>query len=248
MNKPKTENTIGRISPFTSLAAGVFHALKVLSPMKWLEWLSPFLKSRSELADTELSKDFTRNRAKCVDYYVAGWLFVEALLVLIVCATRPPELLRAAIAVAAGLRILEIVQVAINVTVFDRLSGRPDNRVASTARLLVMSFVNFAELLVCFGVIYATDYSHLRGAGQPVTAFYFSIITQVTIGYGDVYPTGWLRIIAALQAMVGFVFAVLVFGRYVGTLPRIEGILDEPNAGQEVPNPPTGKSGDAPKP
>jgi len=55
---------------------------------------------------------------------------------------------------------------------------------------------------------------------QPVTAFYFSIITQLTIGYGDVYATGWLRIIAAAQGLIGALFVIVVLGRAVLSPPK----------------------------
>ena len=38
-----------------------------------------------------------------------------------------------------------------------------------------------------------------------VTAFYISVVTLVTLGYGDITPTaGWLRLLAPVQALVGF--------------------------------------------
>ena len=116
--------------------------------------------------------------------------------------------------------------IKVNVAVFDRLKRR-DNKVASFDRLVVLSFVNFLELCICFGLLYASDWHRLSGAGRSVTAFYFSAITQTTIGYGDVYPTGYLRIIAACQGIISLVFAALVFTRFVGTLPRINAILDD---------------------
>jgi hypothetical protein len=93
--------------------------------------------------------------------------------------------------------------------------------------LIVLSFVNVLELCICFGLLYASDWHRLSVAGRSATAFYFSAITQTTIGYGDVYPTGYLRIIAACQAFISLVFAALVFTRFVGTLPRINAILDD---------------------
>ena len=65
--------------------------------------------------------------------------------------------------------------------------------------------------MLWFGLI-KTKSLHPSGT-QPVTAFYFSIITQLTIGYGDVYATAWLRIIAAAQGLIGALFVIVVLGR-----------------------------------
>ncbi len=35
--------------------------------------------------------------------------------------------------------------------------------------------------------------------------FYFSLVTMTTLGLGDIYPTGHLRIIAGVEALAGFV-------------------------------------------
>lgn len=223
------ESVITEISPLTARAANICRALKLISPMTWAQKCISPLKNRSDITPEEAaSPEFIRQRAKAVDGYIIFWLVLEAAMVVLVCFVHLSVALKIAVGVITGLRIVEIVQVVINVAVFDRISGRPDDKVASTARLLVLSFLNFIELCVCFGLIYAINLAHLKGAGQPATAFYLSTITQLTIGYGDVYPTGFLRVVAATQGIVSLVFLALVFGRFVATLPRIEGTLDSP--------------------
>ena len=145
----------------------------------------------------------------------------------------------------AALRIIEVVQVTVNAAVFDSFTRKQDNRILSAARMLVLGFVNFVELCVCFGIVYAANFKHLVGAGQPVTAFYFSIVTQLTIGYGDVFPTGGLRICAAVQGLISLIFVVLVFARFVTTLPRIDATLEpecaEWSTGDVRPDEPTNR-------
>ena len=63
------------------------------------------------------------------------------------------------------------------------------------------------------------NYHSLHGADRPITAFYFSVITQLTIGYGDVYPMGWMRVLAAAQGLIGAFFAIGVFARAITALP-----------------------------
>ena len=95
------------------------------------------------------------------------------------------------------------------------------SNVISTQRSLVLAAINYVELMLWFGLIYALNYKSLYPPGtQPVTAFYFSIITQLTIGYGDVYATGWLRIIAAAQGLIGALFVIVVLGRAVSSPPK----------------------------
>jgi hypothetical protein len=172
-------------------------------------------------------------RAHAIEFYMIGWLGLEFALVIFSCLWPLPFHVSLVFAVIGFLRIFEIVQVAVNVTLFDPLSGRPDERVASRARMVTLAGVNFIELLLCFGLIYANDYQRLAHAGRPLTAFYFSVITQLTIGYGDVYPTGWLRVVAATQGLVGLLFVLLVFGRFIASLRPIKGILDDDKDGSE---------------
>lgn len=52
---------------------------------------------------------------------------------------------------------------------------------------------------------------------SPGAAAYFSLITQTTLGYGDITPAaGYPRMMAAVQAVVGQVFLVITVARLVG--------------------------------
>ncbi len=219
------------IGPITNRAIAFFQVLKWLSPMTWIGKSLPLLKNRSDLSPEEVnSTEFTRRRARTIEYYMIGCVVTEILLCVVVLWPREANGLSrlwvSLVVAIATIRILEILQVTVNVAVFDRLKGRPDKKVASFVRLVVLSFVNFLELCVCFGLVYASNWHQLKGAGQPATGFYLSAITQLTIGFGDVYPTGYLRAFSAFQGIISLLFAALVFSRFVGTLPQIHAILD----------------------
>jgi hypothetical protein len=64
----------------------------------------------------------------------------------------------------------------------------------------------YASVGFLFFFIYQIDLTELLIAGRPTTwqdALSFSFVTQATIGYGDVTPSGWWRLAANLQAIVG---------------------------------------------
>jgi hypothetical protein len=151
---------------------------------------------------------------------------VESLAVGVSCLGPWSSFVQVSLAVIMSLRIVEIIQVSINVTVFDASRGRADEGVASRIRMLTLAGINFVELLLCFGTIYACNYQKLAHAGTPVTAYYFSIITQLTVGYGDVYPTGWLRLVAAAQGLFGTLFLVFAVARMVASFPPLREYTD----------------------
>jgi hypothetical protein len=53
--------------------------------------------------------------------------------------------------------------------------------------------------------------SILRGLGDSI---YFSVITATTVGYGDILPQGWSKLLAGIQAIIAF----FVFGLCISKL------------------------------
>jgi hypothetical protein len=56
---------------------------------------------------------------------------------------------------------------------------------------------------------------------EPGDFIYFSIVTFTTVGYGDIIPKPETRILAATEALFGYIF----IGLYVGVLTQITGHL-----------------------
>ena len=224
--KMQDDPPLSEYSPLTAALRWLFQEADRLSVRRWLSAWYPRFKPRSKITPAEAkSKEFTRCRARAIELYMTAWLGLELVLVRFSITVAVPEWFCWLATGLALSRIIEVVQVTVNAAIFDALSGRSDVRVASPERMIVLSALNFLELAACFGLIYAIHYNHLHGAGRPITGYYFSIITQLTIGYGDVYPTGWLRVVAAAQGLAGLSFVILVFSRFLASLRPVSGIF-----------------------
>lgn len=97
--------------------------------------------------------------------------------------------------------------------------------ISSAVRTLVLSFLNYLELLICFGIVYVTMLEKLEGADGWLDAIYFSVVTQLTIGFGDIKPVGVARFVASAQGLVAVAFTILILGRIVSVLPKIESVM-----------------------
>lgn len=207
-----------KFSPITWLFERFFRLLQLLPPQKIMAMV---IGNRSDLSEKQISTiGFAEKRAARVDYFILFYIFLD---VLSFSATFSAyQSLRIIAVVWAVLRIVDILQATVNLTLFDALRGRIDNQVASNIRIIVLAFVNFIELLLCFSVIYASFPSSLDGLVSSWDALYFSVITQLTIGFGDLKPLHGLRAVAAIQGLSGIVFLALVFVRTISALPKLE--------------------------
>lgn len=98
-----------------------------------------------------------------------------------------------------------------------RLTSRsvPDLPIATRSRVLaVIAGVFTAHLMeIClFAVAYALlhhipQFGSIGGqfSGSGLDFFYFSITSYTTLGVGDLFPHGMLRLLAGIEALTGFV-------------------------------------------
>ncbi len=80
----------------------------------------------------------------------------------------------------------------------------------SYRRNILMLFLNYLEISLCFSVIYAS--LHLLGdrSYDVVDYIYFSIVTSTTIGYGDMAPVNHIgQVTVCVQAIMVVAFIVL---------------------------------------
>src|SRR5438045_4597085 len=75
--------------------------------------------------------------------------------------------------------------------------------------------------LLCNWIMaYAVTYRYFgiidseKEARDSITCLYFSIVTWTTLGYGDVRPSLAARILAASEAVVGYVVMVVFIGLF----------------------------------
>ncbi len=160
------------------------------------------------------------------DVYLVAWLFGAIVLVAFWNHFSPSLLgtMSFLVVLLAGIRILDITQAVVNLGLFDHLGSSSDalrrQEVANVTRSVVLLIWDFVELIIWFGVLYLPF--HFQ---TPVTSFwsrlYFSGITQLTIGYGDLTPLGWAKGVAMLQSVLGWLVTVIVIVRFVSALPQI---------------------------
>lgn len=135
--------------------------------------------------------------------------------------------------VLVTLRIANITFYNLRVAVVetDEVPGTgPVHVIISGKRSLVLGMVNFIELIICFACIYAAFPDCLsypeKQPKDSVTYLYFSCITQLTVGYGDVAPLKWLRLVACLQGLGGLFLITLTIGRFIA-LVRFEEVRNK---------------------
>lgn len=85
----------------------------------------------------------------------------------------------------------------------------------SWPQFLLSLIALFAAINLCFGLLYLVRPGSLANAhvGSLSDAFFFSLETATTVGYGDIYPAGFYgRVVAGSEMMVGLAFTALTTG------------------------------------
>jgi hypothetical protein len=85
-----------------------------------------------------------------------------------------------------------------------------------------LSFVLFFYVLsvfLCAYIYFQNSFLQYSSNQNVVNVFYdclyFSVITQTTIGYGDILPTGLGRLVVSLQALYGTIYLAIAMGLYL---------------------------------
>lgn len=68
---------------------------------------------------------------------------------------------------------------------------------------------------IAYSFALAFHVTHTTPANTLAENFYFSVITLATVGYGDFAPTGWGRLLAVSEVLMGLAYQLLAFGSAV---------------------------------
>jgi hypothetical protein len=88
------------------------------------------------------------------------------------------------------------------------------NEVGQVSFIAVLNIFLFAGTYYTFG---------LCSSGRPietdiVTSLYFSIVTWTTLGYGDIHPSDSIRLVAATEAFIGYIYMALIIGLFLNVI------------------------------
>lgn len=200
--------------PIMATVCGVARGLQVLSPVWW--WRRARPGQGIDAWDSE------RRDSAFVEWYVIGCLAFEVAALLL--APNQPPWVQGLACVLIGLRVVDIVRAAVDINLLGGLPGsRPE--VAYLQRSAVLAIINFFELMLCFAVVYASSFLAGRWTATEFDPLYFSAITQLTVGYGDIAPQGLARLVVGVHTCLTFVLALIALSRLVSLLPRPKEVL-----------------------
>lgn len=214
--------TLRRISPLSFGIERLFHVLTRISPERLFGPTRVHIQRTFHKAEDRLIA--ARNRGRRIEVYLLFWLAIEAAAVTIGTGNRGAAVTFIFLA-ASCIRIADIIQITGNISLFDRLKiNWRYYYIENTVRTILLSLINYLELIVCFGFIYCVlgrDGRWLTFKESIFDGYYFSGVTQLTIGYGDITPMGPVKYLALFQGFIGFLFTILILGRFISLLPEI---------------------------
>jgi potassium channel LctB len=100
---------------------------------------------------------------------------------------------------------------------------------------LAVLFFLYLNVILTFTIIFMIlDYSnagpivdHYRGHVKAngwfdplIKPLYFSAITLLSVGYGDITPFGWSRVVSVLEAMIGYLLPATFMVQAIRLFPR----------------------------
>ncbi len=102
---------------------------------------------------------------------------------------------------------------------FYKKNPQPQSFIVATRSMILYSILfGFLGLAIGFGIVY--DSQQLTDASGFWNNLYFSITTLTTVGYGDIHPISYGRLIANLEMLFGLFYQITAIS--IGTLYLVE--------------------------
>jgi hypothetical protein len=178
------------------------------------------------IKDDESAKRLTIWRGSRIEYYILSWFLFEIISAFLIWSMS--NILQLIILAAISYRLFDIFQSAININIFDRLRrGNRSHYVATISRIVILSILNYFELWFCFGIIYSSNLVKLNLEKTWYDPYYFSVVTQLTIGYGDIQLIDKSKIWAIIQGLLGFILGLVAITRVIAWLPKMEPVFKD---------------------
>ena len=189
----------------------------------WLEkiLLSPPLIGRS-LSLSNLVAIFRPGGAPAyqyIDIYLLVW--VTGLSVMLFLLTLAPWF----VVVCAVYRVADIISYQLCIILID--SQKPNWRLASIRRSFLFAMLNLYEIVVAYALLYLSIGNIVENTNgglaleSSVGAFYYSLVTMVTLGYGEFVPGDDLsRGIVIMHLITELLFLLAVIPLFVSNITR----------------------------
>jgi hypothetical protein len=121
------------------------------------------------------------------------------------------------------IHLAPIAGLALSCAVLWAILDRFDTIKQATSNVIAEAFISYLIIAVAFSQLYsvlnrmlANPFDQLIPSSQESTLLYFSMITLSSVGYGHIVPINpYLRLIAALESMVGLFYIAVVVSRLV---------------------------------
>ena len=83
----------------------------------------------------------------------------------------------------------------------------------------ILNIIIFSIIYYMYGVEGVDDKGKIITIENDMwTSLYFSIVTWTTLGYGDFKPTVDLRLVAALEALLGYLYMSILVGIFINSM------------------------------
>ncbi|MBL7889704.1 MAG: two pore domain potassium channel family protein [Bacteroidia bacterium] len=172
-------------------------------------------------------KEIANKRAVFMEKIILTYMGIEILMPFLYENYLHFPWFKYAISVVLALRLIDIIQVNVNMILFDSIRTEGFNRITKYTRAIILIIWNYFELILIFGFFYLSNHELLKGFSTWTDSYYFSTITQLTIGYGDLSPTGYIRFVTAFQGFIGTMFLAFIISKIIGLVPELKEIDKE---------------------